>query len=108
MLPIYIIRDRGKLMYTREESFKLITAVSSKIEEKEKNQKQEYNSYLCKNECFNLVSAQSSKIKDSVPESILEKLYSSWKFEEVFALIANRYDPRNFGKVNFQKRAYSE
>jgi hypothetical protein len=123
-------------MYTLDESCVLVSAQSTKLEEKvkvldswetysraeseelvnsqgfiEKDQIKDLESYqnsvysFCEKETNDLVQAESSKMAQE--ETKETPSYSdkkvTWRFEEVFALIENCYDPRNFGKVPLRR-----
>ena len=84
-------------MYTKEESYKLVTANSSKIESPAPTIKSEPGESYSKEESFSLISAQSSKQNEEQKEPVIPK--STWRFEETYALVSNCYDPRSFGRV---------
>ena len=84
-------------MYTKEESYKLITANSSKIESPSSIIKQDLSESYSKEESFSLISAQSSKQNEEQKEPPIPKV--TWRLEEIYALVSNCYDPRNFGRV---------
>lgn len=95
------------LIYSKEESLELINAQSTKLEDRaiETEAVQREHEYaLCPEENRALVFAESSKLEEPNKEN-MESIFSksTWRFEEVFAIMENCYDPRSFGRVSLKR-----
>lgn len=95
--------------YSKKETEVLVNAQSSKTSSVAETRSEKYNDpeySICPTESNKLVFAESSRIFESKKESLADIVKrTTWKFEEVFALIESCYDPRNFGKVPFRRLA---